>query len=52
MLLPAAYEKGGQLGKALDAFQQQLDAGVPPDLITYSALISACERAGGCEWHP
>lgn len=42
----AAYEKGGQLEKALAAFQQQLRDGVEPDLITYSSLISACERAG------
>ena len=42
----AAYEKGGQLGRALDAFREQLAAGVAPDLITYSSLITACERAG------
>lgn len=46
-LLPsAAYEKGGQLQRALAAFRRQLATGVPPDLITYSSLISACERAG------
>ena len=43
---PAAYEKGGQLGKALEAFREQCEAGVAPDLITYSSLITACQRAG------
>ncbi len=47
--LISAYEKGGQLEKALAAFRQQLAACVEPDLITYSSLISACERAGA--WH-
>ena len=44
--LSSAYEKGGQLERALQAFRQQLEDGVEPDLITYSSLISACERAG------
>jgi len=103
-LLSAAYEKGGQIDKALAAFRQQVrgrpwavgglqallarhtapgfaaarkcaavlfqlvlarhcicphpyvpvfsvpfhqvESGVPPDLITYSSLITACQRAG------
>lgn len=45
----AAYEKGGQFEKALRTFQQQLDAKVDPDLITFSSLVSACVRAGALD---
>lgn len=47
---PPAYEKGGQFEKALKVFQQQLDAKVDPDLITFGSLVSACERAGAESW--
>lgn len=46
---PAAYEKGRQLEKALKAFQRQLENDVEPDVITFSSLIAACERAGSVE---
>jgi hypothetical protein len=31
----------------MNAFQKQIEMGIAPDIITYSSLIAACERAGG-----
>lgn len=45
----SAYEKGRQLDKALDAFNEQLEMGVEADVITYASLLSACERAGAVD---
>lgn len=47
-----AYEKGGQFSRALSVFNQQLEAMVDPDIITFSSLIAACERAGACRTGP
>jgi pentatricopeptide repeat protein len=47
--LSAAYEKGRQLDKALAMFEAQIEAKVDPDMITYSSLLRACERAGAVE---
>eukprot|EP00887_Chlorella_sp_A99_P003888 scaffold11.g3888.t1 len=47
--LISAYEKGGQLHKALEAYHQQVEHRQPPDIVTYSSLVSACEREGEIE---
>lgn len=49
MYIFAAYEKGYQLEKAFAIFEEQLDNGIMPDTITFSSLISACERADNVE---
>lgn len=37
-----------RLAGLLCSLTLQVEAGVPPDLITYSSLITACQRAGKC----
>ena len=38
-----------RLEEALGVFRQVRTLGLKPDLITYSALISACEKVGDCD---
>ena len=38
-----------RLEEALGVLRQARTLGLKPDLITYSALISACEKVGDCD---
>ena len=38
-----------RLEEALGVLRQGRTMGLKPDLITYSALISACEKVGDCD---
>ena len=38
-----------RLEEALGVLRQGRTLGLKPDLITYSALISACEKVGDCD---
>ena len=44
-IMISALEKGSHLGHALEAFREMQQQGIVPNVITYSALISACEKA-------
>jgi hypothetical protein len=41
------FPQGGQWKQALELFEEMKAMGVPADTITYSALISACEKGEG-----
>lgn len=48
-LPPAAYGKAGQVEEALAVYEDMAARGCERNVITYSSLISACERAGRCD---
>ena len=42
-------ERGGQWGRAMEAYDEMRDQGIVPDSFTVVALVTACERSGRLE---